>query len=78
MDMLCPRCGEPWDRAYVQHEMTPEEREDLLAGRGCSTQCSLNPASDSDACVAASAILELCPDDLDGAAALMEDFGLSI
>lgn len=58
--------------------MTPEEREDLLAGRGCSTQCRFSPASDSDACAAASAILELCPDDLDGAAALMEDFGLNI
>ncbi len=77
MDMLCPRCGEPWDHPYVQHEMTLEEREDLLAGRGCSTQCRLNPASDSDACAAASAALELCPDDLDGAASLMEDFGLS-
>jgi len=78
MDIYCPRCGEPWEHDHVQHDMAPEERDDLLTGRGCSTRCRLNPPEDSDRCIASSAILELCPDDLDGAAALMEDAALGM
>jgi hypothetical protein len=76
LDILCPRCGEPWDPDYVQHEMTPEEREELLAGQGCCSECRMNPPADSDATAASRLILDLCPDDLDGAAALMKDMGL--
>jgi hypothetical protein len=77
MDIICPRCLEPWDSNYVQHDMTLEERQDLRAGRGCSSACRANPPSASEDAAAASAVLELCGEDLDGAAALMEDFGLS-
>ncbi|HEY3944404.1 MAG TPA: hypothetical protein VGL78_04185 [Solirubrobacteraceae bacterium] len=78
MDINCPRCGEPWELDHVYHEMTSEERADLIAGRGCSSECASNPRSDSLQAQGAGAILELCPDDLDGAAALMEDFGLTL
>ena len=56
--------------------MTPEERKELLAGQGCCSECRMNQPTDSDATAASRAILDLCPDDLDGAAALMEDMGL--
>lgn len=77
MDINCPRCGEPWETDYVYHEMTREERADLLAGRGCSSECRSNPQSRSLRAMGAGAVLDLCGDDLDGAAALMEDFGLT-
>jgi hypothetical protein len=38
----------------------------------------MNPPADSDATAASRLILDLCPDDLDGAAALMEDMGLEL
>jgi hypothetical protein len=38
----------------------------------------MNPPADSDATAASRAILDLCPDDLDGAAAFMEDMGLEL
>jgi hypothetical protein len=78
MDINCPRCGEPWETDYVQHEMSQEQRHDLLAGRGCSSECASRPPAQSQRALAAGAVLELCGDDLDGAAALMEDFGLTL
>jgi hypothetical protein len=77
MDIICPRCLEPWDSSYVQHEMTPEEREDLQTGKGCSCACRANPPSSSEKTAGASAALQLRGEDLDGAAALTENFGLS-
>lgn len=74
MDIYCPRCGEPWDIGSVQHEMTPAEQKDLLTGRGCSRQCRTSPPSDSRRASIAVGVLASCGDDLDGAAALMEDF----
>lgn len=74
MDIYCPRCGEPWELDYVNHEMTRTERADLLAGRGCSRECRNGPAQDSRRSMIAASVLEACGDDLDGAAALMEDF----
>lgn len=35
MDVLCPRCGEPFDLYTVQHEFTAKEREDFWTGKGC-------------------------------------------
>lgn len=75
MDIYCPRCGEPWETDYVYHEMTKSERADLLAGRGCSRECRNGPASSSSQAIISQAALEVCGDDLDGAAAMMEDFG---
>lgn len=74
MDIYCPRCGEPWEVFHVYREMTAEERSDLLAGRGCSNECREQPPADTDRTAKAQAALELCGDDLDGAAAMMEDF----
>jgi hypothetical protein len=54
--------------------MTPAEQKDLLTGRGCSRQCRTSPPSDSRRASIAVGVLASCGDDLDGAAALMEDF----
>lgn len=74
MDIYCPRCGEPWELDHVYHEMTPAQRADLLAGRGCNGECRTSPPSESRRASIAAGVLETCGDDLDGAAALMEDF----
>ena len=35
-DIYCAVCGEPWDAYGVYHgDMTEEEKENFLAGRGC-------------------------------------------
>jgi hypothetical protein len=35
-DLVCNRCGEPWDAYGVRHgDMTAEERMRFLAGEGC-------------------------------------------
>ena len=77
MDIICPRCLESWDSSYVEHEMTPEEQRDLHAGEGCGCACRANPPSSSEQTPGVSAVLELGGEDLDGAAALTEYFGLS-
>ena len=35
MDLLCTRCGEPWDVYSLTDDMTAEEATDFKAGRGC-------------------------------------------
>ena len=37
MDLLCERCGEPWEAYYVQCDMTTTERERFHHGEGCPT-----------------------------------------
>jgi hypothetical protein len=35
-DIICRKCGEPWDAYGVFHgDMTPEERRRFLRGEGC-------------------------------------------
>lgn len=48
MDILCTRCGEPWDVYSLVDDMTPQEAKDLKSGAGCP--CCINK--------------ELCQDDL--------------
>lgn len=76
MDIYCPRCGEPWEISHVYHEMTDQERGDLLAGRGCSTECRANPPRATELTAKSQVVLDLLGDDLDGAAAMMEDFSI--
>jgi hypothetical protein len=36
VDLYCQRCGEPWDFYGVYNgDMTPEEKDDFLKGKGC-------------------------------------------
>ena len=34
-DIICKCCGEPWEYDYVYHDMTEQERENFMRGRGC-------------------------------------------
>ncbi|GAI66632.1 unnamed protein product [marine sediment metagenome] len=40
MDILCTRCGEPWDICSLTDDMSKEEAEKLKAGKGCP--CCIN------------------------------------
>lgn len=35
MDILCAKCGEPWDSYSVYHEMNSHEQAIFLRGQGC-------------------------------------------
>ena len=76
MGIYCPRCGEPWEVFHVFHEMSIDERADLLTGRGCSRECSEQSPADNERTAKAQVALELCGSDLDGAVAMMEDFSI--
>ena len=34
-DLLCERCGEPWELSFITDEMSEEERWDFHSGKGC-------------------------------------------
>jgi len=76
MDVYCPRCGEPWELDYVNHEMTPEERRSFWAGDGCPA-CAGKPAPEEKPlrAEATAALRDVLGDDTDGIAAELEDFG---
>jgi type II secretory ATPase GspE/PulE/Tfp pilus assembly ATPase PilB-like protein len=38
-DVVCGECGEPWEYYYLTHELTEDEKEDVLRGNGCQA-CS--------------------------------------
>jgi hypothetical protein len=88
MDIYCPRCGEPWDMDELHFEAedraargdkdaTYESVARDFRRRGCAAlggQCSDSP--NTDRAEAASILYDMLGDDLDGAAALLEDMGL--
>jgi len=46
-DLVCNRCGEPWDVYGVEHgDMTDEERQRFRAGEGCP--CCPREVRDAD------------------------------
>ncbi|MFH1486193.1 MAG: hypothetical protein ABIH46_08990 [Chloroflexota bacterium] len=80
MDLLCERCGEPYDRLSLTDDFTTTERRRFLASEGCPS-CYGNPVGTraeetAFAREAQVALREVLGDDLDGLAAMMEDFGL--
>ncbi|MDP3064135.1 MAG: hypothetical protein Q8O40_13135 [Chloroflexota bacterium] len=79
MDLLCQRCGEPYDQYHVRHEMTPQERNTFLDGKGCPScigKKDVKPINDRGR-EAQAALRSVLGDDLDALAAEMEDFGLT-
>lgn len=50
MDILCTRCGEPWDVFSLVDDMTPGEAKDLKAGRGCPCCSSKELCTEDIAC----------------------------
>jgi len=75
MDIYCPRCGEPWDVYSLVDDMTPEEARDLKAGRGCPCCKGKEVTSRPERAEVSAVMLDLLGDDIDGAAAMLEDFG---
>lgn len=79
-DVACPKCGEPWD-IDTFHEVAAESPfdsfdrvRDSFRRAGCvalGSKCSTNVAHP-----AIGELLDLLGDDIDGASALLEDFGL--
>ncbi len=112
MDLICPRCGEPWDfdtlhteaelryeREYGVSHTTTHRRDPALAtaryqpiyakvatefrSRGCvalvnfrgtEEPCFPDSQESDDRGARAMAAYHLCGDDMDGAAAMLEDF----
>jgi len=81
MDILCVRCGEPFDVYHVEQDMAkwPERpnKEDFYTGRGCD--CCYGKEVENiapEACEIQRALRDVLGDDVDGLAAEMEDLGL--
>lgn len=79
MDLFCTNCGEPWDVDHVVHD----EPDDFERHGSAITRCPACPKDDrkilkasKDRAEAAAMITDLLGDDIDGAAAEMEDLGL--
>lgn len=81
MDVYCTRCGEPWDIDYVRHE----EPEGFARCKGVITSCpccqgklvQLSP-QDKEQLAIIREVSRMFGDDLDGLAAELQDFGLSV
>ena len=77
MDLICTRCGEPWDVYHVLHE-EPEEF-DRKGGLIRACPCCHGVAPDGlpdkirESLELAATVAELCGDDVDGAAAMLDD-----
>lgn len=76
-DVLCKRCGEPWELDYVDHDgFTEEERKDFWNGRRCPACTGGYHNNESDrpfAVMAMSALHDILGDDHDAIAAELED-----
>ncbi len=75
MDLICGGCGEPWGIDHVVSEPGDFERDGAHMKR-CPACPKVTPLADGirrRRAEAATAIGELLGDDLDGAAAMMED-----
>jgi len=75
MDVYCPRCGEPFDLYYIQHEITPEERRDFWAGVGCQSCKGKEVTKRPFRAEATSVLRGLLGGDVDGIAGELEDLG---
>jgi hypothetical protein len=84
MDLICPRCTEPWDFDSLHEEADESDRTYAQVAadfrtRGC---LALETAFGAMECkpvnnlrsMVADAMYDLLGDDMDGAAAMMEDF----
>ena len=84
MDILCERCGEPWNAYGVRNgDLDPIEQGRFFRGEGCPSCYGKDPSEFADraertevARAAQSAMRDVLGDDIDGLAAMMEDFDL--
>jgi hypothetical protein len=77
MDLYCQMCAEPYEDYHVRHDMPEDERKDFLDGKGCHVCRGQEPEGGRpELAIASSVLMDILGDDLDGVAAMMEDFGL--
>lgn len=79
MDVYCPKCGEPFD-PYEFHDAAKTAGTTYAAiaaafrRNGCAAvDMACTPRPDSHRAALAAEVLELMGDDIDGAAAILED-----
>jgi len=87
MDLVCINCGEPWDILHVIHDEPQSFKREGSAIRQCPC-CDDNEQYQEENLTEKEKLLEkerleavemvcdLLGDDIDGAAAFLEDFGL--
>jgi 5-methylcytosine-specific restriction endonuclease McrA len=80
VDIICAKCGEPWDVYTVLHD-EPEnfERHDslIIACPHCNGKQPEMTNERQDFLRQVAALAELCGSDIDGFAGMLEDFGLT-
>ena len=76
MDLYCQICGEPMEHYHVVHDMESNERAIFLAGLGCFHCHGEIPAGGKPpiAEIMAVAMDTIGVGDLDGVAAMMDDY----
>ena len=85
MDLICPRCTEPWDNDSLHEEAEALGTSYSVVAaefrtNGCKAlEHAFGPQDDcvsanNTRSMASAAMFELLGDDMDGAASLMEDF----
>ena len=82
MDLRCTVCGEPWDMDEVLHEqylngvkLAPGSARKRFQRLGCEAMDSKhNESPDTEAAMIAQTLGELLGDDVDGLAAMLEDW----
>jgi hypothetical protein len=77
VDIMCPVCGEPWDHDTL-HEAADEQETSYadVARRFRSEGCAAigwSKCSNTSASPAIAAVYDILGDDMDGAAAMLED-----
>jgi hypothetical protein len=82
MDILCPKCAEPWDIDEL-HDYAEEggtifsDVYKAFRTKGCAVAFGDPvPCSRTEGSEARSVLADLLGDDVDGYASLLEDFGL--
>jgi len=78
MDIICPKCGEPWEHDMLHEAGLPyEEAWRRFKREGCAVFGSrCNEQAAKEAAEIAQIAYGLMPDDPDGCAAAFEDWGL--
>ena len=79
MDLICTRCGEPWDLDYVLHE----EPRAFNRQHSCIHRCPCCPAEplelppeERERLRLIAVVARICGEDIDAAAAMFEDLNL--
>lgn len=74
MDLICTRCGEPWDVYHVMHDAEPG---DFTRKNGLIVRCPACPAKkvklDSKQRETVEMLADMTGDDIDGLAAELDD-----